>query len=60
MNAYQTQITIKAKSPDEANKKMQAIYILLDKLNEKELTKLSLVVKDDPIKTRMAKMALGL
>jgi hypothetical protein len=59
MNEFTYNITIIAKTQDEAANKMQAIAILLDELKEKELTKLAQVVKNDPIKTKMAKMALG-
>jgi hypothetical protein len=59
MNEFTYNITISAKTQDEAANKMQAIAILLDELKEKELTKLAQVVKNDPIKTKMAKMALG-
>lgn len=59
MNEYKYNITLQANSKEEAIKKMQAITALLDELNEKELSKLAYVVKNDPMKTKMAKMALG-
>lgn len=59
MNEYTYKITLQAKTQDEAVKKMQAITSLLDELNEKELSKLAHVVKNDPVKTKMAKLALG-
>jgi hypothetical protein len=59
MNDYTYKISIQAKTQDEAIKKMNAISILLDELQEKELSKLAHVVKNDPIKTKMAKIALG-
>ena len=59
MNEYTYNLTILATSQEESIKKMQAISILLDELKEKELSKLAHVVKHDPIKTKMAKMALG-
>lgn len=59
MNEYTYKITLQAKTQEEAVKKMQAITSLLDELNEKELSKLAYVVKNDPVKTKMAKLALG-
>ncbi|MBL7773595.1 MAG: hypothetical protein JNM95_12085 [Chitinophagaceae bacterium] len=59
MNEYTYEVQVKAKTKEESIEKMQAICTLLDKLNEKELSKLAYIVKHDPIKTKMAKMALG-
>jgi hypothetical protein len=59
MNEYTYKITLQAKTQEEAVQKMQAITTLLDELNEKELSKLAYVVKNDPVKTKMAKLALG-
>lgn len=59
MKEYTYKITLQAKTQEEAVKKMQAITSLLDELNEKELSKLAYVVKNDPVKTKMAKLALG-
>jgi nicotinate-nucleotide pyrophosphorylase len=59
MEKFTYKITVEAKDNDEATKKMQAACILLDNLTEKEISKLAYVVKHDPVKTRMAKIALG-
>jgi hypothetical protein len=59
MNEFTYEVDIKAKTKEEATEKMKAICTLLDKLNEKELSKLAYIVKHDPVKTKMAKMALG-
>ncbi len=50
---------IAAKTESEAITKMKALTILASKLNEKELDKLAEIIKNDPIKTAMAKSALG-
>lgn len=59
MKEFTYQITLQAKTQDEAIKKMEAICTLSDCLNEKEMSKLAHVVKNDPVKTKMAKLALG-
>jgi nicotinate-nucleotide pyrophosphorylase len=59
MEKFTYKITVEAKDNNEATKKLQAACILLDFLNEKEISKLAYVVKHDPVKTRMAKIALG-
>lgn len=59
MNEYTYKISIQAKTKEEAIAKMTALCALSDSLNEKELSKLAHVVKNDPVKTKMAKLALG-
>lgn len=59
MNTYTYELQIEATTKDEATAKMKAICDLLQKLNQKELTKLAHVVMNDPIKTALAKRALG-
>jgi hypothetical protein len=59
MNKYQYEITIEAKSENEALSKMQSLTILASKLSEKELSKLAHVIKYDPVKTALAKKYLG-
>lgn len=59
MNKYQYEITIEAKSENEALSKMQSLTILASKLSEKELSKLAHVIKHDPVKTTLAKKYLG-
>jgi hypothetical protein len=59
MKKFQYDITIEAKTETEADGKMTALTTLASKLSTKELTKLAQVVKNDPIKTAMAKKYLG-
>ena len=59
MNTYTYEVQVQAATKEEAVAKMQAICDLLKKLNQKELTKLANVVMNDPIKTALAKRALG-
>lgn len=51
---------IDAPTQGEAFDKLKAATTLMQKLKEKELSKLAEVVKNDPIKTAIAKKALGL
>lgn len=57
---YTFEITIEAIAPQEAEAKLKAASVLMQKLKEKELTRLAEVVKNDPIKIAIAKKALGL
>lgn len=59
MKKYQYDISIEAKTEQEADSKMSALTILASKLSEKELSKLAHVIKHDPIKTALAKKYLG-
>ena len=59
MKEFTYQISIQAKTQEEAIKIMEAICTISDGLNEKEISKLAHVIKNDPIKTKMAKIALG-
>jgi hypothetical protein len=59
MKKFQYDISIEAKTETEADGKMTALTTLASKLSTKELTKLAQVVKNDPIKTAMAKKYLG-
>ena len=59
MTEYKYEIQVQAKTKEQSIEKMKAICVLLDNLNEKELSKLAYIVQHDPIKTKMAKMALG-
>jgi hypothetical protein len=59
MNTYEFEVKVEATSNEEAQSKMQAVCDLLKKLNEKELSKLAYIVMNDPIKTALAKRALG-
>jgi hypothetical protein len=59
MNAYTYEISIEATSEKDADTKMDALSILASKLKATELTKLADIIQNDPIKTAMAKKALG-
>ena len=59
MKKFNYEITIEAPSEAEADTKMKAITILASKLSAKELDKLAWIVKNDPVKTAIAKKALG-
>lgn len=57
---YNFDMTIEAASQQEAEAKLKAAATLMQKLKANELTKLADVVKNDPVKTSLAKQALGL
>jgi hypothetical protein len=59
MKKYYYDLSIEAATEQEADAKMTAITTLASKLTEKELTKLAHIIKNDPIKTAMAKKYLG-
>lgn len=59
MQKFTYDITIEANSEAEADTIMRAVTVLVKKLKPNELAKLSHIVQNDPIKTAMAKKALG-
>jgi hypothetical protein len=59
MKKFHYDITIEAQSGSEADAKMTALTTLASKLSQVELTKLSHVIKHDPVKTSLAKKYLG-
>lgn len=59
MNKFSYDLEISATNEQEADTKMQALTTLAAKLTAKELAKLADIIKNDPIKTAMAKRALG-
>jgi hypothetical protein len=59
MNKYTFQITIETLSREEAVEKIKAAVIVMQKLNNKELHKLSEYVQD-PAKMALAKTYFGL
>jgi hypothetical protein len=59
MKKYNYELEIGASNEKEADIKMEALIILAAKLNAKELDKLAYIVKNDPVKTALAKKALG-
>lgn len=59
MATFNYEINIEATNEIEADTKMKAVTILVKKLKANELAKLAHIVQNDPIKTAMAKKALG-
>jgi hypothetical protein len=59
MKKYAFEITIEAPSDKEADVKMASLTTLASKLSVRELEKLAWIVKNDPVKTALAKKALG-
>ena len=59
MSKFSYDLEISASSENEADTKMNALTILALKLSAAELDKLAWIVKNDPIKTALAKKALG-
>ncbi len=59
MKKFHYDISIEAKSENEAEAKMMAVTTLASKLSQAELTRLAHIVKHDPIKTALAKKYLG-
>ena len=59
MTNYNYEINIEATTEAEADTKMKAVTVLVKKLKAAELTKLAHIIQNDPIKTAMAKRALG-
>lgn len=53
------QFSISAASAAEADRKIQALSDLASRLTTVELEKLAHIVKNDPVKTALAKKALG-
>lgn len=60
MNKFSYDITIEATSQEEALIKLKAASVLMQKLKPNEINRLAEVVKNDPVKTAIAKKALGL
>lgn len=60
MAKFSYNITIEAPSESEADKKMNSLIVLASKLKTSEVEKLAHIVKNDPVKTAMAKAALGM
>lgn len=60
MSAFSFKITVEAKDSAEAEKKLNAACVLLEKLSASELTSLAEVVKNDPKTLALAKGFLKL
>jgi hypothetical protein len=59
MPKFSYDMVIEAPTEKEADSKMASATIVLSKLNTNELAKLAHIVKNDPVKTALAKKALG-
>ena len=59
MKSYKYQVTLEEKTEVDADAKIEALTVLAKKLTVKELAKLAHVIKNDPIKTALAKKYLG-
>ena len=59
MRKFTCDFSIPANTEAEAETKMNALRILATLLTARELEKLAYVIKNDPIKTSMAKAYLG-
>lgn len=59
MNKYTFNMTLSASSDKEAEDKMKSLCVLASRLNAKELNRLADIIQNDPVKTAMAKKALG-
>lgn len=59
MKEYNYNVKVPALLEKEATEKVAALAVLASNLTAKELTKLAHIVKNDPVKTAMAKKYLG-
>ena len=60
MTNFNYEIAIPAGTESEATMKMNALAVLATKLSAKELDKLACIVKNEPVKTALAKKYMGL
>lgn len=60
MNKYSFEVSIEAATQQEAEAKLKAAATLMQKLKTNELVRLADFVKNDPVKTALAKKYLGL
>lgn len=59
MPKFKYEIEVEAPTEHEAQSKLKSAVTLMTKLNTKEIVKLADIVKNDPVKTALAKKALG-
>jgi hypothetical protein len=59
MTKFTYQIHLSASSQQEAASKMKAISVMASRLTEKELARMADILQNDPVKTLLAKKALG-
>lgn len=60
MNKFSFEITIEGETQKDAEMKLKAAAMLMQKLRPNEISRLAEVVKNDPVKTALAKKYLGL
>jgi hypothetical protein len=60
MNKYSFEVSIEAATQQEAEVKLKAVATLIQKLKTNELVRLAEFVRNDPVKTALAKKYLGL
>jgi hypothetical protein len=60
MTKYSFEISVEAMNQQEAESKLRAVATLIQKLKTNELVRLAEFVKNDPVKTALAKKYLGL
>jgi hypothetical protein len=56
---YEFEIAVEASSKTEAETKMKALAVMVSRLTADELSKLAHIIKNDPVKTALAKKYLG-
>lgn len=56
---YEFEISVEASSKAEAEAKMKALAVMVSRLTADELSKLAHIIKNDPVKTALAKKYLG-
>ena len=59
MGIYSYEVSVHAETEAEAQQKLKSAVTLIKKLKTAELKKLADIVENDPVKTAMAKRALG-
>lgn len=59
MTKFSYDITLEAATEKEADSKIKAVGLIAKKLSTKELLKLADIIQNDPVKTAIAKKALG-
>jgi len=60
MNKYNYSITLNEKTEGESVMKIKGLIVLASRLTANEIDRLAEIVKNDPIKTAMAKSYLGI
>lgn len=60
MTKFSFDITIEAETQKDAEMKLKAAAALMQKLRPNEIARLAEIVKNDPVKTALAKKYLGL